>query len=114
MRISNILRVSKPNISVLAACLLLSLLAIAAVWDSILQSSRDLAALKGESRLQRLRSSLLICEQQTADMAFAGRSGTGELRAYACKAMSENPAIRMMVSSPDGTEESRSRMTMRS
>lgn len=108
MRISNILRVSKPNISVLAACLLLSLLAIAAVWDSILQSSRDLAALKGESRLQRLRSSLLICEQQTADMAFAGRSGTGELRAYAWKAMSENPAIRMMVSSPDGTEESRS------
>ena len=105
MRSSRILLLGRPSIPVLAACLMLSLIAIIAVRDSMQQSSRELAELEEETRLQRLRSSLLISDQQAMDMVFPAIKGSGELRKYAQKALSVNPALRLMISLPDGGEE---------
>ena len=46
MRSSRILLLGRPSIPVLAACLMLSLIAIIAVRDSMQQSSRELAELE--------------------------------------------------------------------
>jgi len=107
MRSSRILLLGRPSIPVLAACLMLSLIAIIAVRDSMQQSSRELAELEEETRLQRLRSSLLISDQQAMDMVFPAIKGSGELRKYAQKALSVNPALRLMISLPDGAAEYR-------
>lgn len=77
MRSSRILLLGRPSIPVLAACLMLSLIAIIAVRDSMQQSSRELAELEEETRLQRLRSSLLISDQQAMDMVFPAIKGSG-------------------------------------
>ena len=82
MRNTNRLR--KPNMLVLAGCLILSLIAIMIIADNARQNYEARAALEGETKLFQISHSILLYQHLTESMATVAQYGWGSKQLRNC------------------------------
>ena len=107
MRNTNRLR--KPNMLVLAVCLILSLIAIMIIAENARQNYEARAAREGETKLFQISHSILLYQHLTESMATVAQYGWGskQLMKFVSDSMRDNRGIKVMIAAPNGIAEYR-------